>query len=480
MEFYHHAVRPGPWEDAEAGDGADERLFSSSRWTLECPDPRPGAAPLLRREGVNGEVQRYPVREAFSRFRLFSSDDGTENYTFFYYLFKFLGLVIAAGAYIPYPLVEGDTLKVIWLPFEGVPAIREALDGLARHESRMLPLERPAKKRGPEKAAGAAGTRPAAAERAAAKKTEPPVYASGRTVVNLIAQALLTEEVRRTYFSRNGVKGGDAAFRALVDLFFSGGKITVSSPALRSLPFSIANWLSVLHLDFSAHRYRFTLKASAKGGFGLSVDLLLQTAEGTEAVPLKDAAAKTGSIAVLRAPTALSNYLPELRTLFTKPRVPLAEDRLVRFLDDAAGLMTRLGIEVVFPKNLHRELKPRLVLAGDAKKTGALVSYLSLDKLLEWRWEVAIGDEVLSPEEFAALAAQKKDLVLFRDKYIRLDPAEAARLFRQVKTGAPVTAGDFLKAYFAGDSLLSFDAEEIIQRQTILSPSARTKLSPLP
>ncbi|MDR0624153.1 MAG: SWIM zinc finger family protein, partial [Treponema sp.] len=53
-EFYHHAARLGSWEDAEAGDGADERLFSRSQWTLECPDPRPGAAPLLRREGVNG------------------------------------------------------------------------------------------------------------------------------------------------------------------------------------------------------------------------------------------------------------------------------------------------------------------------------------------------------------------------------------------------------------------------------------------
>ena len=283
-------------------------------------------------------------------------------------------------------------------------------------------------------------------------------------MINLIAQALLTEEVRRTYFSRNGVKGGDASFRSLADLFFAGEKVDVSSPAARSLPLAIANWLLALRLDFSAPAYRFTLKDSPKGGFGLSMDLLLRTAEGTEAVPLKNAAAKTGSIAVLRAPTALSNYLPELRTLFTKTRVPLAEDRLVRFLDNAADLMTRLGIEVVFPKNLHRELKPRLVLAGDAKKAGTLVSYLSLDQLLEWRWEVAIGDKVLSPEEFSALAAQKKALVLFRDKYVRLDPAEAARLFKQAKTGTPLGANDFLKAYFAGDSLLSFDAGQIIRR----------------
>jgi superfamily II DNA or RNA helicase len=472
-EFYHYAARSAPWESAEAGDGGEERLFSRSRWTLECPDPRPGAAPLLRREGVNGEVEDYPVWDAFIRFRLFSSEEGTENYTFLYYLFKFLGLIIAAGAYIPYPVMEGNALRILWLVFDGIPAIREALDGLARYESRMLILEKAGKKRGRGRAA---------AEKAAGGKAEPP-YASGRSVVNLIAQAVLTEEARRTYFSRDGVKGGDASFRSLADLFFAGGKIDVSSPALRSLPLAIANWLSALSLDFSAYAYRFTLKASAKGGFGLSMDLLLRTGEGTEAVPLKDAAARTGSIAALKAPTALSNYLPELRTLFVKARVPLAEDRLVRFLDNAADLMARLGIEVVFPKNLRRELKPRLVLTGDAKKAGTLVSYFSLDTFLDWRWEVAIGDEVLSPGEFAALAAQKKALVLFRDKYIRLDPAEVSRLFKQANQGAPVTAKDFLKAHFAGDSLLSFDADAIIRRlfdekEHPLPASLRAELRP--
>jgi superfamily II DNA or RNA helicase len=445
-DFYHYAARSVFWEDAEAGREAEERLFSRSRWTLECPDPRPGAAPVLLREGVTGDRARYQVWDAFTRFRFFASDDGTKNYTFLYYLFKLLGLICAAGAYIPYPLVEGDALRVIWLGFDGVPAIREALDGLARYESRMLPLEKTVKKR----------------NRVPAGKKEEQ-YASGRTVVNLLVQALLNEWVKRTCFSRIK-QPGDTQYRALLGLFFGGEKIDVSSPALRSLPLSISNWLAVLHLDFSAYRYRFTLTASARGGFSLSMELLLEGPDGITKVPLKDAAQKTGTITALKAPTALSNYLPELRNLFTKTKTPLSEDRLVRFLDDAADLMTRLGIEVVFPKNLHRDLKPRLVLAGNAKKAGALVSYLDLGNLLEWRWEVAIGDEILSAGEFAALAAQKKAVVQFRDKYIRLDPAEVSRLFRQVKTGGKSGPGDLLKAYFTGDSVLSFDAGEIIRR----------------
>jgi SNF2 family DNA or RNA helicase len=192
------------------------------------------------------------------------------------------------------------------------------------------------------------------------------------------------------------------------------------------------------------------------------MEVLLEGEGGTEKIPLKDAVKKIGSLEVLRAPTALSNYLPELSALSTRNTVRLGEDRLADFLDNAAPLLSRLGIAVVFPKNLHRELKPRLVLRGEVKQAGALVSYLGLDKLLDWHWQVAIGDEVLSPAEFQALVKQKKAVVKFRDKFIRLDPEELARLLKSAQTREP-TVNDFLKAHFSGDSVLSFDAEEIIK-----------------
>jgi SNF2 family DNA or RNA helicase len=196
------------------------------------------------------------------------------------------------------------------------------------------------------------------------------------------------------------------------------------------------------------------------------MDVLIETPEGQNAVPLKNAAEKTKTIDVLRAPQALSHYLPELGTLGSKASVSLAEERLVNFLDEAASLLSRLGIEVVFPKNLHRELKPRLVLSASAKsgadKKGG-PSYLSLDSLLSWEWKIAIGDEVLTMEEFKALVKQKTALVRFRDKFIRLDPAELARLFKQVETAEQPGIDNFLKRHFAGDSVLSFDAERILE-----------------
>ncbi|MDR2404416.1 MAG: DEAD/DEAH box helicase [Spirochaetaceae bacterium] len=460
-EFYHHAARFVFWEDPgikrPGAEDAEERRFSRSDWSLECPRPGPGTEPVLLQKAIDGAVTRYSVWEAFTRFRLFSSDDGTENYTFLYYLFKLLGLICSAGAYIPCPVVDGDTLRIVWLVFEGLPSIRDALDSIARYEARMLPLAK-TRKNSP----GASG---AADKQSATKPAAGPGYASGRSVVNLIAHAVLNEWVKRNYFSLGSVRQqGDAAFRDLLNLFFRGEGLNISAPAQRSLPLVISNWLAVLRVDFSAYRYRFTLKTSGKEDFALSMELIVEEPEGTGVIPLKDVAHKTGGVAALKAPTALSNYLPELRILFTKTRVRLSEERLVYFLDSAAELISRLGIEVVFPRELHRELKPRLVLKGEAKKAASLVSYLNLDSILDWHWEVAIGDQTLSAEEFKAITAQKKAVVRFRDQFIRLDPAEVSRLFKQAAAGGKIGPNDFLKAYFAGDSILSFDAEEIIRR----------------
>ncbi|GHT59618.1 helicase [Spirochaetia bacterium] len=436
-EFYHRAARNHDWAGADETSGAGsgktgatgegtgiedaEHLFSHSRWTVDYTEAGPGAPQLLM-ETLSAEKRRYGLRDAFSRFRLFASDEGTPSYTFLYYLFKFLGLVIDAGAYIPCPVLENDDLRVLWLVFDRLPRIRETMDSIARY--------------------------------------------GNRTAVKLLSSALLNEWVKGISFSRDAFwQGGDQDFRNLLGLFFCGDIMDVSSPALRSLPLSISNWLMALHTDFSAWKYRFILKPlKDEASFTLQAKVQHQTEKGVEWINLKDAARKTGSVAILRAPTALSNYLPELRYLFQRAQASLNEERLIHFLDSAAFLIARLGIEVVFPKSLHRELKPRLVLNTDTKKAPALVSYLDLGSLLHWRWDVAIGDEVISADEWRKLVKQKSGVVKFRDKFIRLEGAELSRLLKNANAVPLPNTADFLKAHFAGDTVLSFDAERIMEK----------------
>ncbi|MDR2135704.1 MAG: DEAD/DEAH box helicase [Treponema sp.] len=463
-EFYHHAARFIPWS-AQTGDEKNEHSWSRSRWAVECFRPRPGAQVFLIREDLRGEKTRLTLFEAFMNFRSFSNDDGTESYVFLFYLFKFLNLLCAAGALIPCVYSDDGRLKIIWQPFERLPQIGAALSAIAALGENMLALP----KRG---------------------RAKNPSYADGQSAVRLLSSALLGEWVMWSRFAPKGA--GTAAAKELLQLFFQGKEMEVDSPALRSLPLAIDRWLSVLHTDFRSCRYRFTVKPAAERGgakgkegdsaFVLSIEGALPAEgepgtapdpQGREApgaaqpayVPLKDLARSSAGIAALRAPTALSNYLPEIRALFSRKDIRLSEERLVSFLDSGAELLGRLGIEVVLPKSLHRELKPRLVIKaeGAQKAQGALVSYFNLDSLLDWSWQLAIGDEIISDKEFAALLKGKSRMLKFRDMYIHVDPAELLRLLKKSKEARP-GINEFLKSHFSGNSVLSFDAEKTVGR----------------
>ncbi|MDR1787670.1 MAG: DEAD/DEAH box helicase family protein [Treponema sp.] len=458
-EFYHHAARWVPWDDAAFADedapDTLEHRWSRSRWRALCEAPMPGALPTLRQEAVDGTVSEHGLYEAFLRFRAFSRPEGSVSYRFLFCLFKLLNVIIAAGAFIPAVSLQKSLLRIVWKPFETLPEVERALAALAAFDRGIFPM--------------GDGTR----------------VLTGRSAVDLLASALLGEFVKKNYFDtyllQNGPKGME--FRELCALFFHGDALSAADPALRGLPLEIDRWLSPLHIDFAAFTYSLSLKPVRTGsadeaGTNVTIDdldsapdfdLYMEVRKGDgKAAPLCTAAKRAGAdtVALLRAPTALSNYLDEIRALITHKSVHLSEARLVNFLDSAAPLLARLGLVINLPRAMHRELRPRLVLTGDTKErpkaAGSLVSYLDLDSLVDFHWAVAIGDETLSPAEFKKLLAQKRAIVRFKNRYVRIDPAELAGLLKKAEGPAPERQ-ELLKQYFLGNSVLDFDAERILK-----------------
>jgi len=427
-EFYHRCAGYRSWESAEAETNAQmEHSFSRSAWTVHCPRAAPGAEVFLDMKDISGNVRRFTLYDAFEYFVNFSSDDGTASYSFLFYLFKFLNLTCSAGAFIPYVLVEGKKLKIIWRPFESLPPVLAMISGVASRECGLMD------------------------------------NAGGRSVVDLLASAFLNEWVYRRslgFRSSFGKQNKGAEFQELLDLFFFGAYIDVSSPAKHSLSQSINRWLSVLHINFTAHAYNLTLKElDSKNDsamfFALSMDVIIEHEDGVKKIPLS----KCKDLDVLLAPTALSNYLPEIRSLTGRKSVRLSEVRLVEFLDSSADLLARLGITVTLPKSLARELRPRLVVTGNSGGA-SLKRYLDLDTLQDFQWRIAVGGEVFDVKEFEKLLKEKRSLVRFKDGFVKIDPEELSRLLKKAKSGEP-DFNDFLKAHFSGDSVLAFDAGEM-------------------
>ena len=105
----------------------------------------------------------------------------------------------------------------------------------------------------------------------------------------------------------------------------------------------------------------------------------------------------------------------------------LTPEQAAEFLTHGAAALGAAGLGVVLPAELTakgaRRLRARLRVGQPVTDPGAGIveGGLSSDGLRQFRWEAAIGDDALSPEEFAEIVALKQPLVLWKGQWVRLD-----------------------------------------------------------
>jgi SNF2-related domain/SNF2 Helicase protein/Helicase conserved C-terminal domain len=125
----------------------------------------------------------------------------------------------------------------------------------------------------------------------------------------------------------------------------------------------------------------------------------------------------------------------------------LADHEVEELLGPAAELLGAAGLEVLWPSELLTdgiELRAVLGMPSPASVTEAA---FTLDRLLEFRWEVAIGGHALTAAELEELAEAKRPLIRLRGRWVLADPSLAERLRR---TPRRLTAADGLAAALTG------------------------------
>jgi SNF2 family DNA or RNA helicase len=114
------------------------------------------------------------------------------------------------------------------------------------------------------------------------------------------------------------------------------------------------------------------------------------------------------------------------------------------FLSEKAGALEQAGFGVFLPawwtrKGTKLRLAARAIVASPklTSKAG-----LSLDAVLKFRWEVALGDQTLTLDELKALAKLKTPLVKVRGQWVELNAEEiqAALAFWKAKGEMSITA----------------------------------------
>ncbi|MBE7703585.1 MAG: DEAD/DEAH box helicase [Cyanobacteria bacterium SIG28] len=139
-------------------------------------------------------------------------------------------------------------------------------------------------------------------------------------------------------------------------------------------------------------------------------------------------------------------YMPELETLFEdedKLALELNLNEVYKIIAQTAYYLQKAQIEVILPDELTNIIIPRASINAKVKaaRSDDLMnifntvssSAISLDDILDFSYEVSIGDEKISLEEFNKLIEDSNDgLIQYNGKYILVDKTEGKKLYEQI------------------------------------------------
>ncbi len=112
---------------------------------------------------------------------------------------------------------------------------------------------------------------------------------------------------------------------------------------------------------------------------------------------------------------------------------PLSLATAFEFLSNTAWVLEDAGYKVIIPAwwTPQGRARAKLRLKASAKKSAkssATKGLFQLANLIEYKYELAIGDETITPQEWQQLVDAKVPLVQFRGQWIELDPAKMQQL----------------------------------------------------
>ena len=265
------------------------------------------------------------------------------------------------------------------------------------------------------------------------------------------------------------------------DMFYQGGTFAFKGVGEQSIPSSIKIWTD--HLSMPQLRYRPTLTVTDKRENGSEFLLDVAVTDTAQAdAPLVSmhhvftaSAYAESRFAILRDVSLLSALVSGIGDYLAheaQEPIKMKNADFTRFLMDVVPAMRLLNIQLVLPRSLQQLLRPRPSVSLSAKQPDS-TSFLRMDQLLQFNWKVAIGDELVSPEDFAALLGRAEGLIRFKQHYIYVTTDDLKRIEKAFAAKNEMTPSRMLQAALSGEYggakiTLTDQVKELIKKWTTL------------
>jgi len=366
------------------------------------------------------ETMSISTAELFKLFISFEDERGSQSYRFLFYLFRIAYLIIDAKAFIPSVIENKKSFSISYRILNSIPEVQEQLHALAKLAPKVVHH----------------------------KKN----YLDQSSSTEALLSAIISDFVVNMEFSHKKQKNNPPLISSS---FFDAKEFKVRGFEDENLASSVYNYFSIFDIMKSKYHYKIYIDKADEYFLAIKVQ------DKNKEYLLKQSLTVLNKMEVLKFISFLNVYLPETSQLIKQDVVELSKSKLENFLLNTSTIITNLGIDIILPKELKNLLRPKLSLSVSSTSKN-LQSFFDLKSMLEYDWQIAIGDQTLSIEEFEKLVESGKELIEFKDNFVIISAEEAKNIFAQIKRKKSLDPFEILQATLNGDAFLTKELEAYI------------------
>lgn len=239
------------------------------------------------------------------------------------------------------------------------------------------------------------------------------------------------------------------------NLFFNKTTYKFNNPGEGASAGGIQTWLHKYYLSQGKVRLQLVVSESANDTFQVQVNVSGLHVSPEELIPLKDiltqAAFDRQRFEVLQTMATLSDFVPGLENHINsqgRDLIEMSNETFTPFLFRMIPAIRLLDMDILLPKSLQQILRPK---PSVKIKTKPGKSFLRLDQLLDFEWQIAIGDTVMSEEDFNKLLHKSDGLLKYKSQYIYVGKDELAKLHKHFSSNNDLSTFAILRTALSGE-----------------------------
>jgi len=260
------------------------------------------------------------------------------------------------------------------------------------------------------------------------------------------------------------------------DLFFKNKIYAFKAVAENALSGGIKVWLDRYYLTAETYKPMIMVSESPMDEFEVQVSVEDTTQPDLLPIPLKNILKQKQyekqRFKILQGVSLLTPFIRGLDTHINfggDTPIRFSTNEFAPFLVDVLPAVRLLDIKIMLPKSLQELLRPKVSVKIKKNETGQ--GFVSLHDLLSFNWQVALGETIISPEEFNKLMKNASMLFKFKENYIYVSKSDIEKLHKAFTADKPLTPFQLLQTalaeeYEGAPVLLTNEVRDLINELT--------------